>query len=134
VPAGVINDTTVLSAVDMFPTLCKFCGAELPKDYKGDGEDLGPALLGKTPKRTKPLYWEYARNDKAFAFPKGDNRSPNLAVRDGDWKLVVSASGTGGELYHLATDPRETKDLAAEKPDVVERLKELALAWRKSLP
>lgn len=134
VPAGVINDTTVLSAVDMFPTLCKLCGADLPREYKGDGEELSQALLGKTPKRTKPLFWEYARNDESFAFPKGDNRSPNLAVRNGDWKLVVSASGSGAQLFNLATDPKETKDLAVEKPDVVERLKTLAVAWRKSLP
>jgi arylsulfatase A-like enzyme len=48
--------------------------------------------------------------------------------------LLVNAGGTGAELYDLATDPKETKDLAADKPDVVERLKKLCLDWRPSLP
>ena len=41
-----------------------------------------------------------------------------MAVRDGDWKLLVNADGTGAELYDLAADPREARNLAADKPDV----------------
>jgi hypothetical protein len=48
------------------------------------------------------------------------DRSPNVAVRDGKWKLLVNADGTGAELYDLAADPKEAKDLA--------------VGWRKSLP
>jgi arylsulfatase A-like enzyme len=134
VPAGTTNDATVLAAVDLFPTLCKLCGAELPAGYKSDGEDLSAALVGKTPTRTKTLYWEYGRNDKSFAYPKGADRSPNLAVRDGKWKLLVRADGTGVELYNLAADPDEAKDLAAAQPDVTRRLADLARKWRESLP
>ena len=43
------NDTTVLAAVDLFPTLAKLCGATLPEGYAPDGEDLGAALRGETP-------------------------------------------------------------------------------------
>jgi arylsulfatase A-like enzyme len=134
VPAGVTNKTTVLAAVDLFPTLAALCRCEPPKGYKPDGEELSAALLGKTPKRTKPLFWEYGRNDKAFAYPSGKDRSPNVAVRDGDWKLLVHADGKGAELYDLAADPNETKNRAADHPDVVKRLTDLALEWRKTLP
>lgn len=134
VPAGVTNDTTALSAVDLFPTLAKLCEAELPAGYTPDGEDLGDALRGKTPARTKPLYWEYGRNDKSFAYPGGKNRSPNVAVRDGNWKLLVNADGTGAELYDLAADPAETRNRAADYSDVAKRLTDAALTWRKSLP
>jgi hypothetical protein len=58
----------------------------------------------------------------------------NVAVRDGDWKLLVNADGTGAELYDLAADPNETKDRAADRPDVVKRLSDSALRWRKTLP
>jgi arylsulfatase A-like enzyme len=135
VPAGLTNDTTVLAGVDLLPTLCKLCGADLPKGYEPDGEDLSPALLGKTPTRTSPLFWEYGRNSKAFAYPavKAD-RSPNVAVRDGKWKLLVNADGTGAELYDLAGDPKEAKEVAAENAEVARRLRELAVGWRKSLP
>jgi arylsulfatase A-like enzyme len=134
VPAGRTNDTTVFAAVDLFPTLCKLCGADLPKGYDSNGEDLSPALAGKSPRRTRPLFWEYGRNDKSFAYPGGKNRSPNVAIRDGDLKLLVNAAGTGAELYDLATDPKELRDLRAEQPEVAKRLTEQALRWRKSLP
>ncbi len=65
------------------------------QSYEPDGEDLSEALLGRgTPKRMKPLFWEYGRNTTSFGFPKeAKHRSPNVAVRDGDWKLLVNADG-----------------------------------------
>jgi arylsulfatase A-like enzyme len=135
VKGGVVNDKTVIASVDLLPTLAALCGAKLPDGYKPDGADMSRALLGEKPVREKPLYWEYGRNDTSFAFPKGaGHRSPNVAVRDGDWKLLVNADGTGAELYDLAADPKEAKNLAGDKPEVAKRLTEAALAWRKSLP
>lgn len=134
VPAGRTNDTTVLAAVDLFPTLCKVCDADLPEGYGSDGEDLSPALVGKSLKRTRPLFWEYGRNEKSFAYPKGKNRSPNVAIRVGDWKLLVNADGTGAELYDLASDPKESRDQRADRPDLAKRLTDQALKWRKSQP
>jgi hypothetical protein len=55
-------------------------------------------------------------------------------VRDGAWKLLVNADGTGTELYDLASDAKETRDRAADKPEIVKRLTAAALEWRKSLP
>jgi arylsulfatase A-like enzyme len=134
VPAGVTNDATVLAAVDLFPTLCRLCGAPLPAGYEGDGEDMSPALLGKSPRRTRPLFWEYGRNDRSFDYPGGDDRSPNLAVLDGDWKLLVNDDGRGPELYHLASDPKEARNRIADEPIVARRLLDAVLNWRKSLP
>ncbi|HEX5442282.1 MAG TPA: sulfatase-like hydrolase/transferase [Pirellulales bacterium] len=85
VPAGVTNETTVLAAVDLPPSICKLCGASLPPGYAPDGEDLSAALAGELPRRSKPLFWEYGRNATAFAYPKGADRSPNVAVLEGDW-------------------------------------------------
>jgi arylsulfatase A-like enzyme len=135
VPAGKIDETTVLGGVDMFPTLCALCWVPVPAGYQSDGEDRSAAFLGQPlADRSKPLFWEYGRNNKSFDYPRGRDRSPNVAVRDGNWKLLVNADGTGAELYDLAADPKETKDLAADKPDVVERLKKMCLDWRRSLP
>jgi arylsulfatase A-like enzyme len=136
VKAGITNTETVLSAIDLFPTLCKLCDAPAPKGYQPDGEDLSAALLGSASlKRTTPLFWEYGRNDTSFAYPKdGANRSPNVAVRDGNWKLLVNAEGGRAELYDLAADPKETRDLAATRPEVAKRLIDVALKWRKALP
>ncbi len=134
VPSGITNESTVLAAVDLLPTLCKLCRTDLPRGYVADGEDLSPALSGKTLRRSKPLFWEYGRNATAFAYPKAADRSPNVAVREGDWKLLVNADGTGAELYNLAADPTEKNDRASDKPDLVRRLTKLAVEWRKSLP
>jgi arylsulfatase A-like enzyme len=136
VRAGVTDTETVIAAVDLYPSLCKTAGVVQPKDYRPDGEDLSPALLGEEArKRTKPLFWEYGRNDRSFAYPPDPkHRSPNVAIRDGDWKLLVNADGTGGELYDLAADPKETRNCAGEQPLVARRLREAALRWRKSLP
>ncbi len=136
VKAGATDATTVLSAVDMFPTLCHIAGAELPADIRWDGQDQSAALLGKPqPQRAQPIFWEYGRNEKFFGYPKGPgDRSPNLAIRDGQWKLLINADGTGAELYNLSADPSETKNVSAEHADVTSRLQQNILGWRQSLP
>jgi len=136
-PAGSVNTRTVFTTLDLFPTLCHLAGAIIPPELaaKLDGEDLTPALLGKTPLRRKTLFWEYGRNTNSFSYPKEPaNRSPNLAVREGDWKLLINADGSGAELYHLASDPREEKNLAADQVKITKRLSEAVLNWRKTLP
>lgn len=135
VKGGLVNSSTVIASLDLLPTLAKLCAAKLPDGYKPDGVDMSRAILGEKSVREKPIFWEYGRNDQSFAFPKGEgHKSPNLAVRDGDWKLLVNADGTGVELYDLASDIKEARNRAADKPDVVKRLSTSVLAWRKSLP
>ncbi|MDB6112681.1 MAG: arylsulfatase family protein [Pedosphaera sp.] len=60
--------------------------------------------------------------------------SPNVAVRDGKWKLLVNDDGTGAELYDLDADRNEIENIAEKNPQVASRLKEQALSWKKSLP
>jgi arylsulfatase A-like enzyme len=131
----VVNDATVIASLDFLPTLATVCGATLPSGYASDGEDMTAAVKGETSKRTKPLFWEYGRNATSFAYPQNaKHKSPNLAVRDGDWKLLVNADGTGAELYDVVKDRNETKDVSTSEPAVAKRLTDAALAWRKSQP
>ncbi len=136
VPAGVTDSTTVLASVDMFPTLCKLAGAKSPESVAFDGVDQSDALQGKPrPTRERPLLWEYGRNDAFYDYPKQPHdRSPQLAIRDGQWKLLVNADGQGAELYDLGVDPREKNNIAEKHADIVERLQKTLLDWRKSLP
>jgi hypothetical protein len=100
-----------------------------------DGEEMTAAIKGQMPSRSRPLFWEYGRNNASFAYPKdAKHRSPNVAVRDGQWKLLVNADGRSAELFDLTADSKEEKNLAAEKPDVVEQLTRVAINWRKSVP
>jgi arylsulfatase A-like enzyme len=127
IPAGRVDATTVLAAVDMLPTLCAIAGAALPSNLKPDGMDVSSAIFGKPLVRNKGLFWEYGRNPKSFAYPPGRDRSPSIAVLDGKWKLLVNADGNGAELYDLQADPIEEKNLASEQPDLTQRLTTMAL-------
>ena len=123
-----------MSGVDFLPTLSALAQVPLPAAVALDGEDLSAAWKGVPQSRTRPLFWEYGRNTNSFAYAQAANRSPNLAVRDGNWKLLINANGTGAELYDLATDPKEQQNLATAKPEITQRLSAQALAWRKALP
>ena len=128
-----MDDQTVLAATDLFPSLCAIAGVT-PPGAAFAGQDMSAALAGHATARTRPLFWEYGRNAKSFAYPRGRDRSPNVAMREGDWKLLVNADGSDLQLYDLKNDPKETTNVAEEHADVAARLKEKALAWRKSLP
>ena len=134
VPAGKVDETNVLSSLDWFPTFTALAGGKTAAKNP-DGQDVSAALSGTgNIERKTPLFWEYGRNPDSFGYPKGENRSPNLAIRDGNWKLLIQADGTGAELYDLSTDIRETHNLAVEKPEIAKRLSEALLAWRRVQP
>lgn len=142
VPSGVVNETTVVSAVDLFPTLCRLANVPLPHDTAFDGEDLSPVFRGARSARTKPLFWEYGRKSqpsgakglRAFPFPdEPAAKSPNVAIREGNWKLLINADGSGVELYDLSVDPIESKNVASERSTLARRLGDAALAWRREV-
>ncbi|MEI6235684.1 MAG: sulfatase-like hydrolase/transferase [Planctomycetota bacterium] len=134
VPANATDTTTVLGSIDFFPTVCALAGIPMPVGATVDGFNASGVWTGVPVKRDKPLFWEYGRKAD-YLFPREPGaRSPNLAVRDGNLKLLINADGTGAELYDLAVDPNETTNLAAQKTDDVARLSALVVGWRKSLP
>ena len=135
VPKGKVDDTSIVSALDMFESLCRITGADLPTGFRTDGLDMSKALLGAPQERTKAIYWEYRRNDQqAFPTPADSDVSPNVAIREGDWKLLINADGSEAALYNLHDDQRETAPLNDKFPDKTKELTEKALTWRKSLP
>jgi arylsulfatase A-like enzyme len=134
VPARRVDDDTVFTALDLFPTFCALTGATLPRDAQLEGIDVSAAWRGQqfvAPERV--LFWEYGRNDLFFKYPEKD-RSPNLAVRRGSWKLLVSADGSGPELYDLSHDAPERNNLASSESELVRRLTALVQKWRGGWP
>lgn len=133
IPAGGVDVQTVMHAIDLFQTFCALAGVQ-PPNAGFDGEDLSGALLGDPQQRESPLFWDYGRED--FYLSPGNPRfqSPNLAVRDGNWKLLINADSTDGQLYNLKQDRPESHNLVKEYPDIARRLASEVLQWRRSLP
>jgi len=127
VPAGAIDKTTVLAAVDFLPTLCAAVGAIVPDGYKPDGENMLPALLGDPKQRTTTLFWDWRGKDT----PK--DCWPRWAVRDGDWKLVTDGHNRT-ELYRSFDDWSEQQNLAQEHPGKLAELTAKLTAWKATLP
>ena len=116
-PAAIKPGTTTdhLSAFwDFLPTIAEIAKQPIPEGT--DGISYLPTLLGKTSeqKAHKALYWEF--------YEKGGKQ----AIRIGDWKLVrlnISKDPDATpELYNLAKDPGETKNVAAEHPETLKKL------------
>ncbi len=127
-PAGAKNNTTVFTAVDLLPTLCAAAGLTLPKDYHGDGENLLAALKGDPVVRSRPIFWQWLGTKAEPDF------WPRLAVRDGNWKLVMTDDVQRVELHDLSNDRAEALDVAKDHPAIVARLSKLALEWKATLP
>jgi arylsulfatase A-like enzyme len=137
IPAGYVDEKSVIAGVDVYLTLCKLAGVPLPDvaSKESDGEDRSPVLLGKLASREKALFWEYGRKQVGYGYPRlPSDRSPNVATREGDWKLIINDNGTSTELYNIVADPKETKNVADEHKDIAQKLSASALAWRKTLP
>ena len=128
IPENKIDRSSVLTAVDIYPTILKLAGQPLPKGIKMDGENIIPALKSCSFKRTKPIYWEWRNNRKS------DYYWPHLGIRDGQWKLLFNQKLKKTELYNIETDWAETTNVADANPEVVKRLRDKALLWKATLP
>ena len=118
----------VVSAMDLFPTICAAAGVGVPENL--DGQDILPLLTGEAPSlQHKTLIWD---------------TSHESAVRQGKWKLRTAKSNEhakrqgvdlelGEFLYDLNSDPGEAKNLAKAHPDILARLKKTHADWRTSL-
>jgi N-acetylgalactosamine-6-sulfatase len=130
VPAGVIDRSTVASCMDLYSTFLEVAGVALPAGCAVDSVSLLDSFRNK-PFNRPPLCFEY--NSPIFEKSR-INRSPRLAVRDGEWKLLANPDGTRLELYNLTQEPAETDNVLSENTEVAERMKKTMLDWFNTLP
>ena len=107
-----------LHAVDWMPTLTRLVGYQPDRDWRWDGKDVWPLLTREvTQPEPRTLYFPFVKD--------------RWAIRHGDWKLV-DPSGKGTlQLFNLAEDPGEKRNLAKAKPEKVEELTRLLGEARK---
>jgi N-acetylgalactosamine-6-sulfatase len=130
VPAGRVNDRSVVSAVDFLPTLCAVAGADLSSYVKDDGENIYDIIQGAERARTTPLFWDYRFRQAGSLI----HHSPQLAMRDGDWKLLMNRDGNRVEAYDVSNNRMEVDNLADQQPEVVGRMSRQLLDWARTLP
>jgi len=130
-PARVSHTPVVLT--DLVPTLLEAAGIDLAKQVGPlDGVSLvkflagGPSGSDDTTLAPRALFWH---------FPNYTNQGgrPGGAMREGDWKLVEHFEDGKTELYHLAQDPSEKHDLAAQESARVSTMKARLAEWRVSV-
>jgi arylsulfatase len=99
--------------VDLYPTFTRLAGLTMATPSRFDGKDIGPLLLGTG-----------ARAGSEFMFYTQSGGTPRIgAFRSGDWKVIFDRTGKATQLYDLASDIGETRNLAKTQ---VARLQSLA--------
>ena len=118
-------DTTPAMTIDLYPTVLELAGVK-PLQSLVDGISLAPLLKsGAKPDRAE-IFWHYPHYHPGGA-------TPYSAVRSGDFRLVHFYEDGRDELYDLANDVGETKDLATAQPAMAKTLRTRLDAWLKSV-
>lgn len=131
--AGSTDEHSVLAAFDLAPSLLKLAGISAPEGMKFDGEEHSSTLLGKeAANRKTPVFWRRPPDRKMIGEPP--RPQPDLAARDGKWKVICDYDGGNPRLYDLEADPGEARDLTASQADIANRLVKAAVAWHHSMP
>ncbi len=126
IPAGRVNNESVMSVVDIVPTVACLTKTKKSANYVSDGADEGEILLGKSKDVDRDIYWYY--NNKPLP-GKQENISPTLAIRSGKWKLLMEPDGTKKQLYNLVTDHRESKNAVDNEKKISAQLTAKLNSW-----
>ena len=109
--------------LDLYPTFCELAGVALPDGVQElDGRSLLPLLEDPEAEwADRELFfhcgrWNEGERDAAI--------HEKCAVRTEEWRLVNDT-----ELYRVIDDPSETKDVAADHPEVVAKLRKSYQQW-----
>lgn len=129
-PAGVRGNSVCdvpVNTIDFYPTLLDLAGIrERPSKHVLDGESLMPLLRQTGGLEREDLYWHYPRTKPHFLGGRSSG-----AIRKGDYKLIEFFDTGVRELYNLADDPGEQRNLMQRMPGKVIELKRDLEAWRK---
>jgi arylsulfatase A-like enzyme len=121
---NMVNDVPVIST-DFFPTILYMIG--LPEGNPVcDGKSIVPLLKDKRHKKleNRPLFWHFPH------YSNHGMQSPGGAVRSGDYKLLEYFENNSVQLFNLADDPGEKRDLSRTMPEKVVEMRKMLHEWR----
>ncbi|WP_231734028.1 sulfatase [Calycomorphotria hydatis] len=122
---GSVCDTPVVS-MDFFPTMLDLAGLKQLPDVHNDGVSLVPLLREQEKYSPRTFYWHYPHYH-------GSMWTPGASIRDGDWKLIEFYHDDKVELYNLADDLGEQKDLSESNPEKREELLGKLHQWQHEM-
>lgn len=124
-PGVTSGQTTAAPAtgMDFYPTILDIAGLAPLPDQHLDGVSLVPVLKGR-PMEDRPLFWHYPH----YGNQGGE---PSAIMIQGDWKLIHYFEDGRSELYDLAQDIGEQRDLATEHPDRAASMLAAIQDWQK---
>jgi arylsulfatase A-like enzyme len=122
VSPGSICSTPVIST-DTFPTILDACGLKEDAKTAADGESILPLLRQTGQLRRTAIYFHYPN----YAFHK-QNR-PGSAMREGSYKLIKRYDDLSFELYDLAHDIGESRNLVERRPKLARRMRRSLESW-----
>lgn len=114
-PKGSVCRTPIMT-MDLMPTFLAMAGGTTESEHPYDGRDVTAILKGEVTAR-EPLFWRF---------------NGEVAVRDGEWKLIRQA-GKKELLFDLSKDLGESTDRSEVEPGRVKRMTDLILAWEKEV-
>ncbi|XP_065181104.1 arylsulfatase G-like [Sycon ciliatum] len=123
----------LMSSVDFLPTIAAFTGTPLDSSVVGHlvGMDMTSVLKGgPAAERKVNLKWDWRFSVIGNCW----NMAPRLAIRQGDWKLLMNADGSRVELYNMTEVHFEDIDHSSRQPDVVKALSTELLSWVATQP
>jgi len=121
VPAGVVSDH-ISGFQDVLPTIVELSGGEIPQGL--DGISFAPTLLGRAERQREHehLYWEYSGGGGWQAVILGRYKAVRRNLRKGETHIA---------LYDLRADPGESRDIAADHGEIVERARRIMRQGRR---
>ncbi|MBL6766476.1 MAG: hypothetical protein ISQ14_16095, partial [Verrucomicrobiae bacterium] len=119
---SVVSDP--VTSTDLYPTC--LAAAELPArpNQHQDGVNLRPVLVGEGSLAARLLFWHYPH------YNEHPSSVPSSVIRKGSWKLIETFDPEGIELYNLASDISETKNVAATETAKTSELRHELESWR----
>ena len=117
---------TPVTSPDFYPTMLEAAGLPLLPEQHVDGVSFLSRLRGEEGEDRGPLFWHY---------PHYGNQggAPGSSVRAGDWKLIEFFEDGRLELYNLADDIGEERNLAGAEPERTRDLHGVLVRWREQV-
>jgi uncharacterized sulfatase len=129
--AGTKNTKAVVAGIDLPLIFMEVTDAKPDKNVQYDGENMLDAISGKAQKiRSKPIFWIRPPDRPGY---NGDN-DPDLAIRKGDYKLLMDFDGSNVQLYNLEKDISESDNLATKDAKKAKELKSDLQNWFENYP